>query len=253
MKYLISFLVLLFMVMAVSAQEVDTVKAKYYIDGHFYKELPAELRKSGSKFSGVFQLKDSTQHGVVFEIVLPAGAHLSEIASRQAIPDKNVFCRDLLLSTSEFYRLTGESDTTSALRIGDVLPDFSLKDIYGRQWTKQDLEGKTVLLNFWYTGCVPCIKEMPEISQWVRRFPKTIFLAVTYQPARFISPVVQKHGFSFHQLVEAAGFWKKVGIRATPTSLIVDKNGIVRLITVGTNEEKRKRQEGMLETLAELH
>lgn len=92
---------------------------------------------------------------------------------------------------------------------------------------------------------------MPEISQWVKRYPKALCLAVTYQPARFINPVVLKHGFAFHQLIDAGDFGKKMGIKSTPTSFVVDKNGIIRLIIVGTNPENRKKLENMLRVLTE--
>lgn len=249
MKYLISYLFFFFAVISASAQRSDTIKAKFYIDGHFYKELPVEMRKSGFKMVGAYQLQDSTQNGSVYEIVLPEGVHLSDKSSQSAIPDKNVFCRELLLSTSEFYKLTAKSSSTPTLKVGDALPDFSVKDNNGHLWSKKDLKGKAVLLNFWYTGCIPCLKEMPEISQWVQRYPKAICLAVTYQPARFINPVVRKRGFAFHQLVDASDFWKKMGIKSTPTTFVVDKDGIIRLITVGTNEEKRKGLEDMLKVL----
>lgn len=97
---------------------------------------------------GAYQLKDSTQNGSVFEIVLPEGVHLSEKSSKQAIPDEDVFCRELLLSTSEFYKLTAESNRTTTINVGDTLPDFAVKDNNSRLWIKQELKGKTAILNF---------------------------------------------------------------------------------------------------------
>lgn len=47
MKYLISYLILFSAILSASAQPAGTVKAKFYIDGHFYKELPAEMSEPG--------------------------------------------------------------------------------------------------------------------------------------------------------------------------------------------------------------
>lgn len=249
MKHLIIGVLLFLTTVQISAQQADTIRARYYIDGRFYKEMPAECKKPGFKYAGLYQLKDSTQNGRVFEIVLPEGTHLSDKTVQQAIPDKNVFCRDYLLSASYFYKLTERNNPAADLKVGDKLPDFSVKDNNGQVWTNQNLKGKPAVLNFWYTGCIPCIKEMPEISQWVTRYPGAVCLAVTYQPAKYINPIVQKRGFAFHQLVEAEEFWKKMQIKSTPTTFIVDKDGIIRLTVTGTNEEKRAQLEAELKKL----
>jgi len=44
--------------------------------------------------------------------------------------------------------------------------DFSLKDIDGKLHTLADYRGKWVIVNFWATTCPPCVKEMPELSDF---------------------------------------------------------------------------------------
>jgi thiol-disulfide isomerase/thioredoxin len=42
--------------------------------------------------------------------------------------------------------------------------DLSLKDLTGAQQSLASLKGRVVVLNFWATWCVPCQKEMPDLS-----------------------------------------------------------------------------------------
>ena len=59
---------------------------------------------------------------------------------------------------------------TTAVKVGDVAPDFARPDFAGRQVHLADYRGKLVLLNFWATWCAPCLKEMPLFSKWQRDY-----------------------------------------------------------------------------------
>src|SRR5580698_6578348 len=46
-----------------------------------------------------------------------------------------------------------------------LAPDFSLKDMKGREAKLSDYRGKVVVLNFWTKNCGPCLKEMPSLVE----------------------------------------------------------------------------------------
>jgi thiol-disulfide isomerase/thioredoxin len=50
----------------------------------------------------------------------------------------------------------------AAERVGPV--DFSLQQLHGGTVTLSELRPKWVVLNYWATWCVPCRKEIPELS-----------------------------------------------------------------------------------------
>lgn len=48
---------------------------------------------------------------------------------------------------------------------GKPAPDFTLPDIHGQSVTLSRERGKVVLLNFWYSSCVPCRRETPDLAK----------------------------------------------------------------------------------------
>lgn len=53
---------------------------------------------------------------------------------------------------------------------GDRAPDFSITTDRGKRISPSAFGGSLLVLNFWETSCVPCVKEMPSLSDFARRF-----------------------------------------------------------------------------------
>jgi thiol-disulfide isomerase/thioredoxin len=49
-------------------------------------------------------------------------------------------------------------------RVGDSAPDLVASTLEGARANLMSLRGRVVLLNLWATWCLPCLKEMPELS-----------------------------------------------------------------------------------------
>lgn len=52
--------------------------------------------------------------------------------------------------------------------VGNPAPEFALRDTRGRLVKLSDARGKVVLVNFWYSGCIPCRKETPDLATLYR-------------------------------------------------------------------------------------
>jgi thiol-disulfide isomerase/thioredoxin len=50
------------------------------------------------------------------------------------------------------------------VEVGRTIPDFSFKDLDGKDRKLSDYRGKYVLLDFWGTWCSPCVGEIPNMK-----------------------------------------------------------------------------------------
>ena len=119
---------------------------------------------------------------------------------------------------------------TSAQKSSALAPDFSLLTTDGKQLKLSDYKGKIVLLDFWATWCPPCRKSIPDLIDLKKQFGskgfEVIGISVDTETKNEVVPFMKNHGINYpfvyadNNVVMQYG-----GIRAIPTSFIVDQKG----------------------------
>jgi thiol-disulfide isomerase/thioredoxin len=127
----------------------------------------------------------------------------------------------------------------AADEIGSHLPEFTVKDLQGREVSSADLLGKVVLIDFWATWCQPCKKEMPGYQKLLNLYGSSGFTVIgfkfdtmmdTEDPVQF----AKKMGVRYPLAVAADDLKQKFGgIEGLPTTLLYDRQGILRKKVVG--------------------
>jgi thiol-disulfide isomerase/thioredoxin len=118
--------------------------------------------------------------------------------------------------------------------------DFSLEDLQGRERRLSSFEGKVVFLNFWATWCGPCRAEIPSMEQLYTKLKDgnfTIVAVNSQESSQQVSDFVLDSGMSFPVLLDSTGkVGATYGVRAIPTTYIIDPSGAIRARMVGTRE-----------------
>ena len=90
-----------------------------------------------------------------------------------------------------------------------------------------------VLINFWATWCAPCIKEMPYLDQFEKKYKDKGFsvLAISVDNQKSLSQVrsfIKTKKFSFDIFLDPnMQIFKKLNGNLMPTNVLIDKNGKV--------------------------
>ena len=60
----------------------------------------------------------------------------------------------------------GRAETPGIAAMVETLPEFSLEDLAGGERSIASWPGKALVINFWATWCVPCLREIPLLKEF---------------------------------------------------------------------------------------
>ena len=112
-------------------------------------------------------------------------------------------------------------------------PNFSYTLLDGAKASTDSLRGKVVLVNFWATSCVSCVKEMPQIVATHRKYQtrgfETLAVAMSYDPPAYVANFAQSRQLPFGVVIDNTGAIARAfsDVRVTPTTYLIDKRGAI--------------------------
>lgn len=120
-------------------------------------------------------------------------------------------------------------------------PSFSLKDLNGKTTTLENYRGQYVLLNFWATWCIPCLKEMPSMEQLHQKFKDQKFtvvaISIDTEPQQKVEGFVKKLKVNFPILLDPENESSDVyGVRSLPSTFLINPQGQVVAAAKGERE-----------------
>jgi len=122
----------------------------------------------------------------------------------------------------------------------ELAPDFTGKDLQGRTVQLSALKGKIVVVNFWGTGCGPCIGEMPALNKLVQKYQSNqdvVFLAITGDETERLKQFFKKRKFLYTVVNRAGKVSEAFNIESLPVHIVIGKNGAVVNRSTGARED----------------
>jgi len=124
--------------------------------------------------------------------------------------------------------------------VGAKAPDFTLKDISGKEVALSSFKGKPVLLNFWATWCPYCRRERAHLNALHKEYKDKglIILSVsTDQSLEKLKGFLKNTPAEFIVLSDSSGTAASLyNVGGLPTSYLINREGVIKQRFVGFRE-----------------
>jgi len=132
--------------------------------------------------------------------------------------------------------------------IGIETPNFKAVTINNDSIELKKYLGNVVVINFWFISCAPCIAEMPGLNDIVKKYinDSVKFISITKETkSNILDFFSNKKHFDFEIISDNEEIFReifsfKVGF-GYPTTLVIDKEGVIRYIKSGGYSDKRAK------------
>ena len=126
--------------------------------------------------------------------------------------------------------------TNNRVKVGQKAPNFKVIDINGNKIDSNKLRGKVIVLNFWFTSCMPCISEIPALNRVYERYQNNsnvVFVAITFNRTKLVKRFLSHTPMKYTVVPFENPTCTKFGVSGFPTNMIIDKVGNYQWISLG--------------------
>jgi thiol-disulfide isomerase/thioredoxin len=159
----------------------------------------------------------------------------------------------LLEGHSDRVKSARENGARIAKYLDKPAPEWMASDFTDRMHSLKGYRGKVIVLDFWYRENGWCVKAMPQLKAFAKRFAgrPVVLLGANIDPeekdARFVIEVMALP----YPNLQADGLREKFGVQRYPTVIVIDRRGVVRDYLVGYAADLQERLARTVEGLLE--
>ena len=137
---------------------------------------------------------------------------------------------------------------------GTSAADFKMTTTSGEQVTLSELKGRVVVINFWASWCPGCIYEFPGLNRLADKLsdiPVTfVALSEDINPQDMTGFLQKQKPLFMNVAWDVNGIIAgSYGVNALPTTIVVDKRGIIRMFQLGYRPGDEKKIEDLVNEL----
>ncbi|CAM1361978.1 exported hypothetical protein [Tenacibaculum litopenaei] len=123
---------------------------------------------------------------------------------------------------------------------GEQAKAFTVETVTGKRYTLSELKGKTVVLNFWFIECPPCVKEIPLLNALRAEYKgndKVVFLGIAMNSKRQLTSFLRETPFNYEIVPRGTQLSALYGVQVFPTHFVIDPTGKISYFAVGGGKD----------------
>ncbi len=146
-----------------------------------------------------------------------------------------VYCASAQEPTPEQIKQVADAKKEVKRMKGEKFPDFELTTLDGKTYKNEELLGKIVLFNFWFTSCRPCIMELPDINAIVEEYgsDEIVYIAPTFENQTKVDKFLTRFNMEYEVVADVKDFVLGNNIRSFPTHFVIDREGYIEKVVIG--------------------
>jgi peroxiredoxin len=132
---------------------------------------------------------------------------------------------------------TGEADLLAS---GNVAPAWTLYTADGKKTSLAQLKGKVVLMDFYFIGCMPCMRSLKPLNNLYEKYKGKNFVIASLTERDGKQSVLafeKNYRLKYPGYINAADVVKAYHVKGFPTFYYIDKTGKIAGVHVGYGDD----------------
>ncbi|MCC7438608.1 MAG: TlpA family protein disulfide reductase [Armatimonadetes bacterium] len=139
------------------------------------------------------------------------------------------------------YRMSKTISKEKSLPLGSQSPKWSLLNQKGGYISSENLKGKILLLDFWYSTCGPCLEFMPIIQRVHERYQNqgVVVIGMNSKEKKTANAInfMRKNNYTYTLALQADSVAIAFCVDSYPTTYIIDDEGKIVYKEIGFNNQ----------------
>lgn len=172
-----------------------------------------------------------------------------------SINDENINIEDydISVNSSDLTSLESYKNANELIvREGMKMPPLKFLSYDNKEIDISDYLGKIVIIDFWYRGCLPCLKAIPDLIDINAKYEDSLLkvVGINYNDKQEqVMDFASYRGINYASSYNSTNIIEEFGINAFPTTVIIDQSGKVYKIITGWNKRYKREIENLIKEI----
>jgi peroxiredoxin len=140
------------------------------------------------------------------------------------------------------------------IKKNDTAPRIMLRDMQNKMiFISEEMKNKPILISFFFTACVPCKNELPELEKLYSIYNSNVsmyLISTDSAGAEVVKPFLDNLKISIPVLIDKySDVARSFAIDKYPSMFLIGRNGKVVFSSYGYNEDNLKKLEDVLKKI----